>query len=66
MLTGGNERRERLRVPIEVPRNWMQFADGDVALLTQRARSSAGNLGSKSAVEHLGERAAACCSAPKR
>ena len=26
-------RRQRLRIPIETPRNWMQFTDGDAALL---------------------------------
>jgi WD40 repeat protein len=29
----GGARRERIRFPVETPRNWMQFADGDVALL---------------------------------
>ena len=48
---GGNERRERLRIPIEVPRNWMQFAEGDGALLQQPAPPAAGNLGSESAIK---------------
>ena len=29
----GGERRERLRIPVDRPRNWMQFTDGDAALL---------------------------------
>ena len=31
--TAGGARRERIRFPVETPRNWMQFADGDTALL---------------------------------
>jgi WD40 repeat protein len=31
--TAGGARRERIRFPVETPRNWMQFADSDAALL---------------------------------
>jgi WD40 repeat protein len=31
--TENGERRERLRFQVETPRNWMQFTDGDAALL---------------------------------
>ena len=32
-LPASGPRRQRLRIPIETPRNWMQFTDGDSALL---------------------------------